>query len=305
MSFSSSSISPASIAVLIASRRRPGELSATVDSIRRQTYKPVQIILSVFDESDVSPQLIRDRDVTICMGNSGNPVQLNAGLKLLVDEVSVISILDDDVELSRNYLKGVVRAFRTNPGLVGVDASLLANGNISRQGAINILTHYDAEHSEVPEVSDLKDYRIGRGLYGCCMSFRRTVLDLVQFDERLPLYAWLGDTDMSIRAQRYGRCAQLLDTCLVHLAVSSGKLSGKRFGYSQIMNPVYLAKKGVLTWTEVFKVHLLKCFAGNMVGLLRRDKNIDRASRLAGNMIAVTRLLSGKVDPEYILSIDR
>ena len=58
----------------------------------------------------------------------------------------------------------------------------------------------------------------------------------------LPLYAWFEDV-FSIRAERHGRI--VAGALVVHLGTKTG-LPGRKLGYAQIANLVYLVRKGVL-----------------------------------------------------------
>lgn len=88
------------------------------------------------------------------------------------------------------------------------------------------------------------------------MSVRRSLFDHIQFDERLKSHSWLEDADIGKRAHRYGTISFCPDACLVHLGSRRGRDSARKFGFAQIMNPVYLASTGVFRWRETL-VHRL------------------------------------------------
>jgi GT2 family glycosyltransferase len=65
----------------------------------------------------------------------------------------------------------------------------------------------------------------------------------VMFDERLPLYGWQEDVDLSRRLAAFGTVVKVPAARGVHLSVKLGRNSGVRLGYSQIANPLYLSFK--------------------------------------------------------------
>jgi hypothetical protein len=85
----------------------------------------------------------------------------------------------------------------------------------------------------------------------------------------------------------------------VHLGVKRGRVSGVRFGYSQIANPLYLVRKG--TGTGRWAANLIvRNVVANAALSLRPEPHIDRLGRLKGNLIAAGHLMRGRCDPEFI-----
>jgi len=89
----------------------------------------------------------------------------------------------------------------------------------------------------------------------------------------------------------------------VHLGF---KKSGERqaaAGYSQIANPVYLARKGNVSWQFAW-TGMLRNLSANMFHLLRPEPWVDRRGRLLGNVHGRRALAVGQLAPAYILEID-
>jgi hypothetical protein len=91
----------------------------------------------------------------------------------------------------------------------------------------------------------------------------------------------------------------------VHLGTSGARSSGLRFGYSQIVNPWYLATKGSMTRSEAMIMHIARSLLRNGVGMLFPDSTVDRPGRFKGNLIALKNILSGPPTPEKVLELDR
>ncbi|WP_428378250.1 glycosyltransferase family 2 protein [Lichenicoccus sp.] len=138
--------------------------------------------------------------------------------------------------------------------------------------------------------------------YGCNMALRLEPLirHRLRFDERLPLYAWFEDVDLTRRLGRHGRIVKLPSARGVHLGIKLGRTSGTRLGYSQVANPIYLARKGVYPWFRVLR-DLSRHLLVNCVKSIRPERYIDRRGRLRGNARALRDLLRGRLRPERIL----
>jgi GT2 family glycosyltransferase len=141
------------------------------------------------------------------------------------------------------------------------------------------------------------------GLYGCSMNVRREILQLEQFDERLRRYGWLEDADFGVRVRRRGAVGSTSSCRLYHLRSPQGRISGRAFGFAQIMNPFYLARKGTLPWQQAWVSHGAKVFASNLRGSILGNGNIDHRGRLAGNLLAFRKLATGRFVPEEIDSL--
>ncbi|MFZ5619011.1 MAG: glycosyltransferase family 2 protein, partial [Pseudomonadota bacterium] len=84
-----------------------------------------------------------------------------------------------------------------------------------------------------------------------------------------------------------------------HLGVKGGRTSGVRFGYSQIMNPVYLRLKGTMGLHHAFD-NLYRNFLSNHARLFAPEPYIDRRGRVKGNWMAIADILRGRITPERI-----
>jgi GT2 family glycosyltransferase len=140
--------------------------------------------------------------------------------------------------------------------------------------------------------------------YGCNMAIRLATVrrHRLQFDERLPLYAWSEDMDFSHRLARHGRVVTVLGARGVHLGLKSGRSSGRKLGYSQVANPIYLFGKGSYSLVRAAG-SVGRNFLANAVLSLRPEPYIDRRGRLRGNMRAFLDITQGRLAPERILEI--
>ncbi|MDZ4816825.1 MAG: glycosyltransferase [Verrucomicrobiota bacterium] len=280
--------------VVIASINRPSVLDQTISSFLSQTVVPNEILICLVSESDVSPALRSHPLVKILFSAPGLTRQLNRALTEVNPNSNFISIFDDDVELASDYLQRVQELFKSQPDLIACDGLCLRDGDVTREESILILkvpTSYS---------TDLNSFTP----YGCNMNFRKSVLTKEQFDEALPLYSWLFEPDFFYRIAKHGKIGRFAVCRLVHLNVQGGRIAGVQFGYSQIINPLYLYRKGTLPrpFLIFFKLILLGTLA-NFFGIFLCDSKIDRKGRLIGNLLGLWHALQGRFDPTYITNL--
>jgi len=120
-----------------------------------------------------------------------------------------------------------------------------------------------------------------------------------RFDERLPLYAWYEDIDFTRRLGQHGKIVRVPAARGVHLGVKLGRTSGRQLGYAQVINCIYLAKKGTLPWDHALR-SILRHFAINFVRSFWPEAWIDRRGRLSGNLVALWDMCRGITMPERI-----
>jgi len=284
---------PPDVAVIIASYRRPDVLAQTLESLSRQTLPTFQLILSLTSPEDCHASApLRE----ICVGDPGLPAQRNRGIGLLKPTVRYVAFIDDDVEIAPDYLDAMRRIFLQNETLAAFSGHVVEARAEDRARAREALAKPMVALDGLLPVEITPD----SGLYGCSMNVRREILEQVKFDERLHRYAWLEDADFAVRVRALGPVGGSRACRLYHLRSPQGRISGKAFGFAQIMNPFYLARKGTLPWREVWLSHAAKVVLSNLRGYVAGDKRVDRGGRLAGNWLAFRRLAAGHFAPEEI-----
>jgi GT2 family glycosyltransferase len=237
--------------------------------------------------------------VTIVRGEPGSSHQRNAILRN-VEDADAIVFLDDDFFPAESYLANVATLLADNPAVMVATGTLVADGihgpGLTPDDARTLLVARTA-----PLGSGLMPYY---GAYGCNMVVR---LDPVRehgvvFDEALPLYAWQEDIDFSRQMARFGRVVKAEALSGVHLGAKRGRVSGVKFGYSQVANPIYLVRKGTLSVAFGGRT-MAKNLLANLARAHRREPHIDRLGRLKGNALALLDLLRGRLHPSRVLEI--
>jgi hypothetical protein len=185
--------------------------------------------------------------------------------------------------------------FDEEPGVVLVDGRVLADGrDIPRARSLEIVAGPEAAESE--EIREIGPDRV----YGCNMTVRRNVLVRARFDERLPLYGYMEDRDFAFECVRLGRLARCEGATLVHLRPAGGRISPRRLGFSQVMNPVYLWRKGnYLSWRNV-AWQVSRPLLINAALALVPGQKAHRLGLLGGNCRALSSVLRGHITPEDV-----
>ena len=286
-------------AVLVASRGRPEVLAQLLSSLARQTRRPDQVVLSVTSSADLPRGTFLAFDCV--MGAAGSCEQRNRGLDAIRPDVDVIAFFDDDYVPRRDAIEGLAGFFADHPGVAAANGRLVADGvngpGLSFDEAERLLAASYAPVDLVPQL------RRAEGLYGCHMAFRACAIGEVRFDENLPLNGWQEDIDFSARVGAQGGDLVVCDAFVgVHRGVKGARVSGVRFGYSQVVNPAYLARKGTMRRGYALKIAARNVLA-NLVRCLRPEPWADRAGRLRGNLKGLLDLVTGRLNPRRILDV--
>ena len=279
--------------VIVASRGRPAIVTATVRwLLEHQTLKPQAVIISCPDLADAGA-LGDDPRVTVILGPAGLAAQRNTALQHVAGATDFITFFDDDFIADKDWLAVAATTFRDESQVVGFTGRVVADGvngpGLSFDEGVNAIIN-------APPVNWrwIENY----SPYGCNMAFRTKAIGQSQFDERLVLYGWLEDRDFAAMLKKKGgRFVKVAAAVGVHMGAKSGRVSGERFGYSQIINPLYMLGKGTMSLSKVI-THVGGNTASNFGRALRPEPFVDRRGRAKGNLIAVGDLLRGRLQPE-------
>ncbi|MBY5446947.1 glycosyltransferase [Rhizobium leguminosarum] len=287
---------PLRMAVGIASAGRPSILRETVDYLTTLQDQAERLIVCV-PVIDDAAGLADRRDVEVIVGSRGLTSQRNRIIQAAAADTDVLIFLDDDFIPAATFLSRMAAVFAANPDVAIATGEVLADGildgGLSVSNALQVL---ETAAEGAVQVTDVYN------AYGCNMAVRLSPIleHALAFDEQLPLYGWLEDVDFSRSIARYGRSVRVEGARGVHLGVRSGRQPGRRLGYSQVANPVYLTRKGTMSKGRAV-AQISRNILANTRGLLFNDRLVDRWGRLNGNLLALSDLLIGRASPSRIL----
>lgn len=285
------------IAIGIATRGRPAILGEVLAELDRQTRPPQSIIICHVSEDDVTGLSARFPGLRFITAEAGLPRQRNAIMDA-APEADAILFIDDDFFPAPEWLAVLEAVLTAHPDCVVATGTVIADG--AKGPGITIEAGRAILAADARPADPLAVTPHFNG-YGCNMAFRMAPVRAhgIRFDEALPAYAWYEDIDFSRRLLPYGTILRLGGARGVHLGAKIGRQPGRRLGYSQVVNSVYLARKGSYPWDHALRSigrHLL----ANGVKSLRPEPEVDRWGRFRGNLRGVWHVLTGQAHPGRI-----
>ena len=288
------------IAVIIATKGRPQAVNHLLRLLEEQTRTPSVVVVSATQSADIQDSMPTSSRVEYIFGPAGLPCQRNRALEKTRDCSDIVVFFDDDFAPAPTWLEHCANAFASDNSVVGMSGSVLRDGavaeEISWEEAKRLIHDAAPAHTASPLIAEPD------GLYGCNMAYRVSSIRHVVFDERLVLYGWLEDKDFSRSAGKIGRLVKCNAMMGVHLGLKSGRVSGRKYGYSQVVNAWYLHKKGILTSKEA-RSNIGKALLANSAKSFWPEEHIDRVGRLKGNLIGLRNLMFGHCRPEKAVEL--
>jgi GT2 family glycosyltransferase len=297
--------------VVIATKGRAAHVHELLSWLQRQTVVPAQTFVVGSEPKDVEgldthPSTLAGEATILVAGAAGSSLQRNLGVKhardrgFLVGASTFCVFMDDDYRPADTWIEQARNCFLSHPDVVGITGHVLADGvhglPISSAEAAEFISGKRPPNQHWASGDVARDMDC---LYGCNMAFRGDAMQTCEFDECLPLYGWQEDQDYSAQITRHGRLIYLPDCKGVHMGSTSGRTSGLRLGYSQIVNPIYLVRKGTMSKQKAQRF-IARHLVANVVKSFLIHHRIDYRGRLRGNLRALKDLSMGVCDPRKI-----
>ncbi|HEX2943771.1 MAG TPA: glycosyltransferase [Rhodopila sp.] len=278
---------------------RAATLREVLKEITLQTRQPDGVIVCGSTPADIHGVQDIYPAVTLLVCEPGLPRQRNTIMRA-AGKSDFVVFFDDDFLPHPNYLQAIERLMLADPRTVVATGLVLADGI----GGPGLTPHMG--RAIISSTASLRQtVSTTFSGYGCNMAVRLEPVRThdVWFDERLPLYGWQEDVDFCRRLAPFGSITQVDAACGVHLGVKSGRGSGLRLGYSQVANPLYLARKRAGYPLRRALSHISRNVAMNIAMSPRPEPYVDRRGRLIGNALALRDLIAGRMVPERILEL--
>jgi hypothetical protein len=273
----------------------------------QQTQQPDRIMVCHTAASDIAGILPEDMppgvEARFMVSAAGLPRQRNVILDTSAG-LDIVLFIDDDFVMAPRFVEAVLRCFHDNPHIVGVTGRVIHDD--ARGPGLGVVAGREKIAADAATQGSALDtaWRAAPHCYGCNMAYRMDVVraKMLRFDERLPLYGWSEDIDFAHRIARHGMLAKLEGARGVHLGVKQARTAGRRLGYSQVANPLYLLGKGSYSAGRAGR-SIARNIAANSLRALWPEPYIDRRGRLAGNALALVDMVRGRMKPERILEL--
>lgn len=289
------------IAIGIPTYGRAAIVLETLAELAGQDRPADRIVVCYAREEDLPPADRRPKGVEWLAAEPGLCRQRNRIIDH-VEDCELLLFLDDDFLLHRNYLSVMERLFAEGPDIVMTTGTVLADGVTT--GGLSFAEGRStlARAKAVPDPMAVAPVANG---YGCNMAVRLSVLRHtgLRFDESLPLYAWQEDADLSCRLGAHGSILRVAGALGVHLGVKAGRSPGLQLGYSQVVNPLYIAMRvPAYTLRRAFQ-QIGRNIAANLLHAFRPEPWIDRRGRLRGNVLGLLDALRGRLVPDRAVAL--
>ena len=283
--------------VVVATVGRAELAARTIARLADQTRPPDGVLVVGAQPQDVAGVEGGGLAVRVELAQKGSCSQRNHALNAIEDDCDLVAIFDDDFVPAADFLEQAEAFFASRPDVVGVNGLLLADGargpGISFEEACRMVAgERSGDHGE----------QALEALYGCNMVLRASAIRGLRFDENLPLYGWQEDIDFTFQLKAKGKLLRVGKLAGVHMGIKAGLTPGKKLGYSQIANPLYLLRKRTIPPKLAIKL-LIKGPLANLLRVFRPEPYIDRRGRLQGNLLALGDLVSGRIDPRRIVDL--
>jgi len=288
-------MSAPSVSVVICTRNRPGDLAECLASLARQTRRADEVVVVDASDGSASRAVVdgfAERLPGLRYRSTAPGLTRQRNLGVACSAGDVVTFLDDDVVLARDYVARVVELFALDPTLAGVEGTVaippprgrrrLANAfrrfflmnslgrprGVKRSGFVA----YDPAPRTVQPVTSL---------VGCNMSYRRDVFARFRFDEWFAGYGLCEDQDFSYRV---GRCLKLVQTPyarLEHRVSPVARASLPALHEMTVVNHFYFVAKNLrptlVTWLAFAWSEL-----GELVSVLKTADGASIAGQLRG-----------------------
>ncbi len=243
------------LSAIIATKGRPDDLAATLQSLSRCDPAPAEVVVVDGDEGRSAERVVQAArehadaaPLRYVASPAGLTLQRNRGVREAKGDVVVF--FDDDVDVGPQLFAVLERAYR-DPAVVGATGLVIEGGERrlgNKRSAARRLLFGGAEGTMTRfgyprRLQDLQRERDVEFMQGCLMSGRREIVQQVGFDERLPGYALAEDEDFSYRLSRVGRVRYLPDAVVDHKNTGFRSTGTRRFNRDVVVNRTYLFRK--------------------------------------------------------------
>ena len=264
--------------LIICTYQRPIAILSLLNSVRKQTLYPNQIIVVDGSKQPDTQHLslastfrnleyfkVNDKD-------RGLTKQRNYGISKLVMETEVVCFLDDDVVLDKKYFVEIINTFQVRNDVVGV-GGVAVNENlwkpsdrIESTDKVYVLDGFERNESQrfylrnklnlqspdlpgiMPSFSHGRTYGypLTGNIYevdlliGMAMSFQRRVIDAEKFSLYFDGYGLYEDADYSLRALQYGKNVICTSAKLTHNHDPAGRPNSFKYGKMVLRNGWYV-----------------------------------------------------------------
>jgi GT2 family glycosyltransferase len=259
---------------------RPVPSLNLLNSVKVQTLYPDEILIIDGSTNDETKAIFAQNSFQnlnyflVTKEHRGLTKQRNFGVSKVSNDSEVVCFLDDDTVLESTYFDEIIKAYQSNPEIIGV-AGIAVNENnwIKKQANQNYskYKYYEFEGYIYPEGSRnvfrnilglqsnlgpgrMPEFSHGRTcgfplndkiyevdlLIGMSFSFRKKIFDNIQFSHYFEGYGLYEDADFSLRALQFGKNVIATKAKLSHYHDQAGRPNKYQYGKMVTRNGWYV-----------------------------------------------------------------
>lgn len=251
-----------SCSVIICTKDRCEDLRRCLDSLRKQTRLPDELVI-VDSGSDDAEQAVKEfaRDVPECSvqyhrSEPGLTKQRNIGIARATKDI--VHFFDDDIVCDAKYVEEAQGVFDADGGgeILAAGPRVTLSYEPSRLGLrfrrLFLLPNVAGDGRLLPSgfgtftwygpQDGIHDVQV---LCGCCCAFRSSVFDKALFDDYFEGYGYMEDIEFTCRVAKFGRMVCNPKAMVVHLESKGARTPWRRLMAMQIKNHHYVFTKHV------------------------------------------------------------
>ncbi|HEY7511903.1 MAG TPA: glycosyltransferase [Vicinamibacteria bacterium] len=266
------------VSVLLVNHNGARFVAPLFDSLARQTYGPLEVILFDNASTDDSVRLVEERYPWVRVvkkdHNTGFSRPVNEGIRL--SSGPYVIALNLDVVLTETFVEELVSVLDHDPAVGWVAGKVLKLKESGPTDDIDCLGHHmsrnryarERDYSRPFEWADYAESRFVFGASACAALYRRSMLEDVRLDGEYfdeDFFAYFEDVDLDWRAQQRGwKCVFTPRALAYHMRGGSGLIRQRRIAAG------YLANRWLMLVKNDDTRHVLQDIRP-VVGQLARD----------------------------------
>jgi glycosyltransferase involved in cell wall biosynthesis len=256
------------ISVIIPTYNRTNDLERCLRSVLAQSISPTEVI--VIDNGYIyetrktvekKESLFSSRGIKLkYIKNNENSLTVAKNMGILHSSGDIISFLDDDLILDRNYYKEIIKVYNEKPNALGVQGY-----NCSERKGKGVIASFGRAFIKLFQISSFQEEYKCRLLPSICVTspypnikkiiscewlsgastYKRSILEEIKSDENLKKYGWNEDQDLSYRIFKKHPGSLFLTPYAKywHEGTKSGRLPNKELIYMAEVYDLYLFYK--------------------------------------------------------------
>lgn len=292
------------VSFIIPTKDRPEELKNLLLTIKKQSYKPQQIIIVDAGCREIA-DLITIDEVSIDyvkVGFASLARQRNKGLEYVLPGITLIGFLDDDIEMQDNAIEEMLKFWQGAPDNLGGAIFNVITDKTPRFWWLKVFFLTGARRLGVvlrsgynTKICPTERNISTQWLLGGVTVWKREVLERFKFDEWFQGYGLFEDFEYSYRVGKFYRLAVVSKARVKHHYLGIRRKDNYLFGKMEMINRYYIVKKNTELSILLF---YWACFGQLLENLFRTllEKKGGYLVRAAGNLQGFFQVIKDSIE---------